>query len=95
MDRMKAARYGVLFYGTARESADGGRLMAYAAHALTRDLNGLTRFVCMPLARRTQCDRGAERADLADRLSVRGQPGRGISEVRPGRVHRGGRAPAR
>ena len=49
MKRMTAARYGVLFYGTGGASADGGHLTAYAAHALTRDLNGLTRFVCMPL----------------------------------------------
>lgn len=42
MERMKAARYGVVFY-----HVDG--LAAHAVHSLTRDMNGLTRFVCVPL----------------------------------------------
>ena len=49
MERMKAAKYGVLFYGAGPATARTGQSMAHAVHALTRDMNALTRFVCMPL----------------------------------------------
>jgi formylmethanofuran dehydrogenase subunit B len=42
LERMKAARYGVLFYGPAP-------LVSHAVHSLTRDLHEFTRFTCMPV----------------------------------------------
>ncbi len=49
MDRMKAARYGALFY-EAGHSVNGRRLsIPHAIHSLVRDMNALTRFVAMPL----------------------------------------------
>jgi formylmethanofuran dehydrogenase subunit B len=49
MDRMKAARYGVMIYSTGDEGPCGGQMVAHAAHSLARDLNAYTRFVLMPL----------------------------------------------
>ncbi len=48
LERMKTARYGVLFY--APEEEPGGPSMGHATHALVRELNAHTRFVVMPLA---------------------------------------------
>ena len=46
---MRAARYGVIFYGTGASSARPAHAVAQAIHSLTRELNAQTRFVCMPL----------------------------------------------
>jgi formylmethanofuran dehydrogenase subunit B len=50
MDRMKAARYGLLIYGGGGERTPTGHLAAYGIHSLTRELNATTRFVCLPLS---------------------------------------------
>jgi formylmethanofuran dehydrogenase subunit B len=49
MDRMTSAKYGVLFYGMGRGDGRPVRSIAHAAHSLVRDMNALTRFVCLPL----------------------------------------------
>ncbi len=49
MDRMKAARYGVMFYASDSQTACAGHIVAHAAHWLARDMNAHTRFVVMPL----------------------------------------------
>jgi formylmethanofuran dehydrogenase subunit B len=49
MERMGAARYGVLFYGTQSSCGRPVPLIAHAAHALVREMNARTRFVCLPL----------------------------------------------
>lgn len=49
MERMKAARYGAIFYGPGAETSGSGVLIARGIHSLTRDLNAMTRFVCLPL----------------------------------------------
>lgn len=45
MDRMKAARYGAIFFGTGLTATRGTHANAEALLALTRDLNKYTRFV--------------------------------------------------
>jgi formylmethanofuran dehydrogenase subunit B len=49
MDRMKAARYGVLFYAAEALTPSRGHAVAHAVHSLIRDVNAHTRFVGMPL----------------------------------------------
>lgn len=49
VDRMKAARYGVLIYGSRGLAGSGGPSVAHAAHAFVRELNAHTRFVVLPL----------------------------------------------
>src|SRR5262249_15840515 len=49
MDRMRSAKYGVLSYGMGRGEGRPVRSIAHAAHSLVRDMNALTRFVCLPL----------------------------------------------
>lgn len=46
MERMKAARFGVLFYGPGVSMTRGRHLNSEAILALTRDMNRHTRFVC-------------------------------------------------
>ncbi len=43
MERMQAARYGIVFYSPAP-------LVSHAIHALVRDMNAHSRFTCMPLS---------------------------------------------
>jgi formylmethanofuran dehydrogenase subunit B len=43
VERMQAARYGIVFYSPAP-------VVAHAIHALVRDLNAITRFACMPVS---------------------------------------------
>ncbi len=52
MDRMKAAKYGVMFYATKSQTACAGQMVAHAAHSLARDMNAHARFVVMPLGGR-------------------------------------------
>ncbi|MHB1558475.1 MAG: formylmethanofuran dehydrogenase subunit B [Isosphaeraceae bacterium] len=49
VERMKAARYGVLIYGPDRSADPSGPSVALAAHAFVRELNDRTRFVVLPL----------------------------------------------
>ncbi len=48
MDRMKAARFGVIFFGMGLTMTRGKHANSEALLALTRDLNRYTRFVCKP-----------------------------------------------
>ncbi len=48
MDRMKAARFGVIFFGMGLTMTRGKHANSEALLALTRDLNRFTRFVCKP-----------------------------------------------
>ncbi len=47
-DRMKAARFGVIFFGMGLTMTRGKHANSEAVLALTRDLNQFTRFVCKP-----------------------------------------------
>ncbi|HEY5314517.1 MAG TPA: formylmethanofuran dehydrogenase subunit B [Pirellulales bacterium] len=49
VERMQAARFGVLLFGDELARQPGGYLNIDALFALTRDLNAATRFVCQPL----------------------------------------------
>jgi formylmethanofuran dehydrogenase subunit B len=49
MDRMRGARYGVVFYGAGQSDVRERLTIPHAIHSLVRELNALTRFVCMPL----------------------------------------------
>ncbi len=49
MDRMKQARYGVLFFGMGLTMTRGKHLNSGAILALARDMNAHTRFVCKPV----------------------------------------------
>jgi formylmethanofuran dehydrogenase subunit B len=46
--QLRAARYGVLFYGPGLSQSRGRHVTVDALRALTRDLNQHTRFVCLP-----------------------------------------------
>jgi formylmethanofuran dehydrogenase subunit B len=48
MQRMKQARFGVIFFGMGLTMTRGKHLNSEALLALTRDLNAYTRFVCKP-----------------------------------------------
>jgi formylmethanofuran dehydrogenase subunit B len=48
MDRMKAARFGVIFFGMGLTMTRGKHANSEALLALTRDMNRYTRFVCKP-----------------------------------------------
>ena len=48
MDRMKKARYGVIFFGMGLTMTRGKHANSEALLALTRDMNRYTRFVCKP-----------------------------------------------
>lgn len=48
MDRMKRARYGVIFFGTGLTMTRGKHANSEALLALARDMNRHTRFVCIP-----------------------------------------------
>jgi formylmethanofuran dehydrogenase subunit B len=48
MDRMKAARFGVIFFGMGVTMTRGKHANSEALLALTRDMNRYTRFVCKP-----------------------------------------------
>jgi formylmethanofuran dehydrogenase subunit B len=50
LERMRAARYGVLFYGLGATNKRAAHLIARGIHSLTRDLNATTRFVGLPLS---------------------------------------------
>jgi formylmethanofuran dehydrogenase subunit B len=50
IDRIRAARYGVVFYGVGRAETRSAHVVALGIHSLTRDLNATTRFVCQPLS---------------------------------------------
>jgi formylmethanofuran dehydrogenase subunit B len=49
MDRMKAARYGVMLFGMGLTMTRGKHLNSYALLALARDMNAYTRFACKPM----------------------------------------------
>ncbi|HWC91439.1 MAG TPA: formylmethanofuran dehydrogenase subunit B [Pirellulales bacterium] len=49
VERMQAARFGVLLFGDELARSPGGYLNIDALFALTRDLNAATRFICQPL----------------------------------------------
>ncbi len=48
MDRMKAAEFGVIFFGMGLTMTRGKHANSEALLALTRDMNKYTRFVCKP-----------------------------------------------
>jgi formylmethanofuran dehydrogenase subunit B len=48
MDRMKAAKFGVIFFGMGLTMTRGKHANSEALLALTRDMNAHTRFVCKP-----------------------------------------------
>ena len=48
MDRMKAAKFGVIFFGMGLTMTRGKHANSEALLALTRDMNKYTRFVCKP-----------------------------------------------
>ena len=48
MDRMKAAKFGVIFFGMGLTMTRGKHANSEALLALTRDMNRYTRFVCKP-----------------------------------------------
>jgi formylmethanofuran dehydrogenase subunit B len=48
MDRMKAAKFGVIFFGMGVTMTRGKHANSEAVLALTRDMNKYTRFVCKP-----------------------------------------------
>ncbi len=48
MDRMKAARYGAIFFGMGLTMTRGKHANTEALIALTRDMNHYTRFICKP-----------------------------------------------
>jgi len=48
MDRMKSARFGVIFFGMGLTMTRGKHANSEAILALTRDMNRYTRFVCKP-----------------------------------------------
>jgi formylmethanofuran dehydrogenase subunit B len=52
LDRMKRARYGVIFFSASSSDAVDAHQMCHAIFALTRDLNANARFVCVPLGDR-------------------------------------------
>jgi formylmethanofuran dehydrogenase subunit B len=49
MDRMKAARYGVMLFGMGLTMTPAKHLNSYALLALARDMNAYTRFACKPM----------------------------------------------
>jgi formylmethanofuran dehydrogenase subunit B len=49
-DRIRAARYGALFYGVGEGSTPAARIIVHGIHSWIRDLNATTRFVCLPLS---------------------------------------------
>ncbi|MBN1854307.1 MAG: formylmethanofuran dehydrogenase subunit B [Pirellulales bacterium] len=49
MNRMKAAKYGVLFFGMGLTMTRGKHANTEALLALTRDMNAHTRFICKPM----------------------------------------------
>lgn len=49
VDRMKRARFGVLFFGTGLSATRGKHLNAAAALALVADLNAFTKFAAVPM----------------------------------------------
>jgi formylmethanofuran dehydrogenase subunit B len=51
LDRMKAARFGVLFFGLGLSATRGGYANPAAAYRLVMELNGFTKFVALPMRR--------------------------------------------
>ena len=49
LDQMKQATYGVILYGGSSNDPRAGHLEHHALLALVRDLNDVTRFVCLPM----------------------------------------------
>ncbi|HVU89090.1 MAG TPA: formylmethanofuran dehydrogenase subunit B [Pirellulales bacterium] len=49
LERMKQARFGVVFYGAGLGATRGRYVNADAVMALVRDMNVFTRFVCLPM----------------------------------------------
>ena len=49
MDRMKRARYGVIFFGPGQTTTFDTHQSAHALFTLVRDMNAHARFVCVPL----------------------------------------------
>ena len=84
LDRMKRARYGVIFFGPSSPSTVDAHQTCHAIFALTRDMNAHARFVCVPLGESRQCRGGRQCFDVANRLSVGRQPGRGYPRFNPG-----------
>jgi formylmethanofuran dehydrogenase subunit B len=52
LDRMKRARYGVIFFNASSTDAVDAHQTCHAIFALTRDMNAHARFVCVPLGSR-------------------------------------------
>lgn len=52
MDRMKAARFGVILFGPGLSMTPGRHLNAEAVFALVKDLNAHTRFIARPMRRK-------------------------------------------
>ena len=102
MDRMKAAKFGVILFGMGLTMTRGKHLNSEALLSLARDMNAFTRFVVQADARPRQCDRRRQRRDLADGLSVRREhvprlpavQSRGIHDVRHAGARRGRRRAA-
>jgi formylmethanofuran dehydrogenase subunit B len=49
LERMKAARFGALFFGLGLSAAPGGYANPAAAYRLVMELNGFTKFVALPM----------------------------------------------
>ena len=87
MNRMKRAKFGVLFFGMGVTMTRGKHANSEAVLALTRDMNKHTRFVCKP-------NRGHGNVTGADNVvtwrtgyPVRRQPGPRLSALQSGRIH--------
>ena len=73
MDRMKAAKFGVIFFGMGLTMTRGKHCNSEALLALARDMNAYTRFVAKPKRGHGNVTGADNVVDLADRLSVRRQ----------------------
>ena len=87
MDRMKQAKYGVILFGMGLTMTRGKHLNSYALLSLGPRHERPHAVRLQADARPRQRHRRRQRGDVADRLSLRGQPGARLSSVQPGRVH--------
>ena len=85
---MKACKFGILFFGMGLSMTRGKHLNAEAALSLARDLNEYTPFLAKPMRGHGNVTGADNVVALADRLSLRRQPGPArLSAFQPRRVH--------
>ena len=92
VDRMKAAKFGVIFFGMGLSMTRGKHMNSAGVLTLAAEMNAFTKFVVHADARPRQRHRRRHGAALDDGLPVRRQPVPGLSALQSRRVLDGGPA---